>query len=99
MDNGHESFQTSIELRYDAIPKYVTSQGVESGLTIVLFCDRGLINNSWGMLQKTTPLYGSGFGIRIPFPMIGVIRFDYGWGYRNNVWNSGSFHLSFGQKF
>ena len=96
---GHESCQTSIELRYDVIPKYVTSQGIESGLTFVLFFDRGLINDSWEMLKKTAPLYGSGFGIRIPFPMIGVIRIDYGWGYRDNIWSSGVFHLSFGQKF
>ncbi len=96
---GHESFHTSIELRYDIIPKYITTIGIESGLTIVFFIDRGLINHNWKMLENTTPMYGSGLGIRIPFPMIGVIRIDYGWGYRDESWNSGVLHLSFGQKF
>ncbi len=96
---GHEFYYSSFELRYDIIPKYVNSFQIESGLAIVFFIDGGLVNYSWEMLENTTPIYGSGVGIRIPFPMIGVIRIDYGWGYRDKLWNSGIFHLSFGQKF
>ena len=40
-----------------------------------------------------------GAGIRIPFPMVGVIRLDYGWGYRDGVWNSGALNWGIGQKF
>ena len=76
---GHEFYYTSFELRYDIIPKYVNSLQIESGLAIVFFIDGGLVNYSWEMLENTTPIYGSGVGIRIPFPMIGVIRIDYGW--------------------
>ena len=38
-------------------------------------------------------------GIRIPFPIVGVLRIDYGWGYRNDAWNSGTVHWGIGQKF
>ena len=96
---GHEFYYTSFELRYDIIPKYVNSLQIESGLAIIFFIDGGSVDYSWEMLQNTTPIYGSGVGIRIPFPMIGVIRIDYGWGYRDKLWNSGAFHFSFGQKF
>ena len=44
-------------------------------------------------------MQGYGFGLRIPFPMVSVIRVDYGWGYRNGVWNSGAIHFGVGQKF
>ena len=80
-----------------AIPPFIIATIIS--LAIVFFIDGGLVNYSWEMLENTTPIYGSGVGIRIPFPMIGVIRIDYGWGYRDKLWNSGVFHLSFGQKF
>ncbi len=96
---GHESFQTTIELRYEIIQKYATRQGIESGLISILFIDRGLINNHWRMLSNTLPMYGVGVGLRIPFPLVGVIHLDYGWGFRNGKWNTGALHFGFGQKF
>ena len=42
---------------------------------------------------------GSGLGLRIPFPIVDVLRFDYGWGYHDGKWNNGTFHFGVGQKF
>ena len=96
---GHESIHATVELRKDIIPKYVTSYGTEFGLGVVAFYDIGKIANDWQKLMEISPMSGAGFGIRIPFPMIDVLRFDYGWGYRNGEWNSGAFHWGIQQKF
>jgi len=89
----------SLELRQELIPKHATSFGTEFGLAIVMFSDVGVIANDWIDLKDQLPMYGMGVGIRIPFPMVGVIRVDYGWGYRDKSWNSGSIHWGIGQKF
>ena len=96
---GHELFYSSLEIRSEIIPKYITSIGVEFGLVFVLFSDIGLTALSMKELEDQLPIYGSGFGIRIPFPIVHVLRLDYGWGGRNNKWNSGALHLGVGQKF
>ncbi|MFL2983534.1 MAG: BamA/TamA family outer membrane protein [Candidatus Neomarinimicrobiota bacterium] len=96
---GHESILFSAEIRQELIPKYATSYGFESGLAIVIFSDVGVISNNWVDLKNQMPMYGLGVGIRIPFPIVGVIRVDYGWGYSNQSWNSGAIHWGTGQKF
>jgi len=96
---GHESILMSLELRQELIPKHATPLGIEFGLAIVLFSDVGVIANDWTNLRDQLPMHGVGTGIRIPFPMVGVIRVDYGYGYRDGVWNSGSIHWGIGQKF
>ena len=96
---GHESAHASMELRQEIIPKYATSFGFELGLIFVSFVDAGMIADNWITLNTQLPMYGTGLGIRIPVPMVDVIRIDYGWGYRNGQWNSGAFHLGIGQKF
>ncbi len=96
---GHESALMSLELSQELIPKHATSFGTEFGLAIVMFSDVGVIANDWIDLKDQLPMYGLGAGIRIPFPMVGVIRIDYGWGYRDESWNSGSIHWGIGQKF
>ena len=93
---GHDYFQTSMELRYELIPKFITPTGIESGLSIVLFSDAGFIVK--GGYSKHI-LFGSGFGIRIPFPILGVLRFDYGLGLFNSRVKSNSFHFGIGHKF
>ena len=96
---GHEHLQTSIEYRYEIIPKYVTSIGIESGLGIVCYADAGFIIEN-GYLNHSEPiLFGSGIGIRIPFPIVGVLRFDFGLGIIDNKIKSKSFHFGIGQKF
>ena len=96
---GHEYLQTSIEYRYEIIPKYVTSSGIESGLSIVCFTDAGfIIKNSYSK-QSDSILFGSGIGIRIPFPIVGVLRFDFGLGIIDSRIKSNSFHFGIGQKF
>lgn len=96
---GHESALMSLELRQELIPKHATSFGTEFGLAILMFSDVGVIANDWIDLKDQLPMYGLGAGIRIPFPMVGVIRVDYGWGYRDGLWNAGSIHWGIGQKF
>ena len=70
--------------------------GIESGLSIVLFTDAGFIAKS-GYSKHI--LFGSGFGIRIPFPILGVLRLDYGLGVLNYKIKSGTFHFGIGHKF
>jgi hypothetical protein len=45
------------------------------------------------------PMSGTGFGIRIPIPMVDAIRIDLGWGYRDGKWNSPTLHWGIQQKF
>ncbi len=96
---GHESILITAEFRQELIPKYATSYGFETGLSIVMFSDIGAISDNWADLNYQKPMFGLGGGIRIPFPIVGVLRIDYGWGYRNGDWNSGIIHWGIGQKF
>ncbi len=93
---GHEYLHASIEYRYEIIPKYITTYGIESGLVIVLFADFGYMLNHW---PDKLIMNGTGIGVRIPFPLVGVLRLDFGVGAIKNKWNSGSFHFGIGQKF
>ena len=93
---GHDYFQTSMEFRYELIPKFTTPTGIESGLSLVLFTDAGFIAKS-GYSKHI--LFGSGFGIRIPFPILGVLRLDYGLGVLNYKLKSNSLHFGIGHKF
>lgn len=96
---GHEFIHGSIELRKDIIPKYATKFGTEFGLSLLVFMDSGIIANDWKDLKQMSPMSGAGVGMRIPLPMVDVLRFDYGWGYRDGVWNSGAYHWGVAQKF
>ena len=88
-----------MEYRQELIPKRATSFGSEFGLAVVFFSDAGIIANKWEEIKGKIPMQGYGFGLRIPFPMVSVIRVDYGWGYRDGAWNSGAIHFGIGQKF
>ncbi len=96
---GHDYLQTSIEYRYEIIPKYVTSIGIESGLGIVCFTDAGFIIKNGDLNYLESILFGSGIGVRVPFPIVGVLRFDLGLGIIDNKIKSNSFHFGIGQKF
>ena len=93
---GHDYFQASAEFRYEFIPKYITTTGIETGLSMVLFTDAGFIAKS-GYSKHI--LFGFGFGIRIPFPILEVLRLDYGLGVLNNKVKSTSIHFGIGHKF
>ncbi len=93
---GHDYFHTSIEYRYEIIPKYVTASGIESGLGIVFFSDNGFIIRN---RASEAILSGYGFGIRVPFPIVGVLRFDYAMGLNSYKVKSNSLHFGIGQKF
>ena len=96
---GHESIHSSIEIRNEIIPKSVTSLGLEFGLTMVVFADIGMIASRWTNIKDSPQMLGSGIGVRIPAPMFSVLRIDYAWGRIEKNWNSGTLHLSIGQKF
>tara|TARA_Y100000591_G_scaffold237516_1_gene208198 strand:- start:1745 stop:3055 length:1311 start_codon:yes stop_codon:yes gene_type:complete len=96
---GHEYLQMSIEYRYEIIPKYVTAVGIESGLSVVCYTDAGFIIKNGYLNHLESMLLGSGIGIRIPFPIVGVLRFDFGLGIINSKIKSKSFHFGIGQKF
>ncbi len=63
------------------------------------FYDVGMIAKNWDDLQNMKPMAGTGFGIRIPIPMVDAIRIDLGWGYRDGEWNSPTLHWGIQQKF
>ena len=96
---GYELLHGSVELRKEIIPKKITNYGTQIGLLGVLFIDVGSISYNILNLNETPKIIGSGMGIRIPFPMLHVIRFDLGWGYRNGKWNKGSLHWGVSHKF
>ena len=96
---GYELLYGSIELRKEIIPKKVTKYGTQFGLLGILFIDAGSISYNILNLNKSPKIIGSGMGIRIPFPLIHVIRFDLGWGYRNKKWNRGTLHWGISHKF
>lgn len=96
---GYELLYGSVELRKEIIPKKVTKYGTQFGLLGILFIDVGSISYNILNLNESPKMIGSGMGIRIPFPMIHVIRFDLGWGYRNKKWNRGTLHWGISHKF
>ena len=57
-----------------------------------------IIKNDWSKHLESI-LLGSGIGIRVPFPILGVLRFDFGLGIIDNKIKSNSFHFGIGQKF
>ena len=96
---GHDSFLFSMEFRHELIPKRATQVGTEFGLSLVIFSEFGVIANQWNDINKIIPMQGYGAGIRIPFPIVSVIRVDLAWGYRSRLWNPGVIHFGIGQKF
>ena len=83
---GYDLIYGSLELRRDIIPKFVTKYGTEFGLLGVIFIDMGIISDNFYEIDGKSKMIGSGFGVRIPFPLINLIRIDYGWGYKNQKW-------------
>ena len=63
------------------------------------YTDAGFIIKNGYLKQLESILFGSGIGIRIPFPIVGVVRFDFGLGIIDNKIKSKSFHFGIGQKF
>ena len=96
---GYQSITAAVELRQTLVPKFVTALGNESGLILVLFLDGGIIDDTIKALWNRKPLYGAGIGIRIPSPMVGQLRLDYGWGFYAGEIVDNQFHLAFGHTF
>lgn len=96
---GQHYGTASMELRQVIIPRYVTRFNTEFGLTIAYFIDAGLAGNSYAELTRQTLLWGTGFSCQIPWPIFGIIRLDYGWGFRRGAFRDRAFHFSLQQKF
>lgn len=96
---GHHWVQSSIELRQVIIPKHATKYGNEIGLDFGLFLDVGINAIKLNNLINQTPLFGTGFGLRIPMPMMGALRLDYGWAFYEGKYVESSFHLAMGHRF
>lgn len=96
---GYQSITTTVELRQTLVPKFVTALENESGLILVLFLDGGVIDDTIEALGNRKLLYGVGFGVRIPSPMVGQLRLDYGWGVYGGEIVDNQFHLAFGHTF
>lgn len=96
---GQHYGTASVEIRQVIIPRYVTRFKTEFGLTIAFFIDAGLAGNTVRAILKEAPLMGTGFSFQIPWPVFGIIRFDYGWGFHNGAFRDRAFHFSFQQKF
>ena len=101
---GNHSAVFSAELRQTIIPTQVFKTELmewkqEYGLSLVGFLDVGYTSIEKEDLFSYLPMVGTGFGIRIPFPMVGTFGLDYGWGYRNGSFIHQALHLVVGQKF
>ena len=96
---GHHWIQSSVELRKVVIPKHATQYGNEIGLDIGLFFDVGINSIKLNGLLDQIPLFGTGFGMRIPMPMMGTLRLDYGWAIYEGKYIESSFHLAMGHRF
>ncbi len=101
---GNHSAVFSAELRQTIIPTQVFKTELmewkqEYGLSLVGFLDVGYTSREKEDLFSYLPMVGTGFGIRIPFPMVGTFGLDYGWGYRNGSFIDQALHLVVGQKF
>ncbi len=96
---GYQSVVVSLELRQTLIPKFVTVLRNESGLILVTFLDVGIIADDIAELRHQKPLLGIGIGFRIPTPMVGQLRLDYGWGLYDGKNVDHQLHLAFGHSF
>ncbi|RMF10347.1 MAG: hypothetical protein D6762_01675 [Candidatus Neomarinimicrobiota bacterium] len=90
---------TSHEFRKVVIPHRVLGANSEWGLTAVAFFDLGYAANEWSGLAWNRPLLGAGFGVRIPFPILEVLRLDWGWGLDQGRIEGPTVHFAFQQKF
>jgi len=96
---GFQSVVASLELRQTLIPKFVTALRNESGLILVTFLDVGIIADEIAELSHQKPLFGIGIGFRIPTPIVGQLRLDYGWGIYKGKNVDHQLHLAFGHSF
>lgn len=96
---GHHWIVTSAEIRQTIIPRSLTPIGTEYGLIAAAFVDMGVMSPSIRNLLSQPPMTGVGVGVRVPWPMAGIIRLDYGWAFRQGKFMERSFHFAVGQKF
>ncbi len=96
---GYVLVYGSMELRQIVIPRHATASQNEFGITAVAFVDAGIISDDVATLGDRQPLFGMGYGVRVPLPVLQVIRFDMGWGYSEQGWTGPWSYVRFGQKF
>ena len=96
---GHHWITSSLELRQTVIPKTITRWKTEFGLAVVGFLDIGFASDAISSLVGQPPMLGTGIGIRINWPWVGMFRLDYGLGYRDGEYIENYLNFSTGQKF
>lgn len=96
---GHHWFATSIELRQTVIPKFITRWKTEFGLAVVGFLDIGFASDGLSSLLDQSPMLGTGAGVRINWPWVGMFRLDYGLGYYGGEHIDSYLNFAVGQKF
>ncbi len=96
---GYYDIVASVELRKTWIPRYATRFDFEFGLTTAWFVDMGLTAMDFSSLRDQIPLMGTGISIQMPYPYIGIIRLEYGWGFRQGKQKDTAIHFAVEQKF
>jgi len=96
---GFQKLNFSVEARQSFTSQKENSLLDEFGLEGATFIDLGWISKNINLINVEKPMIGIGFGLRMNFPVVQVIRFDYAWGFYDGKNMDRSFHLGFGQKF
>ncbi len=96
---GYHALFGSVELRQILIPKFVTVLRNEFGVSASVFFDIGVIGREKQDIFDQTPMIGAGIGLQFLWPIVQLIRLDYGWAFRAGHSISNTLHIGFGQKF
>ena len=97
---GHEFLFSSFELRKLFFNKNGDRFSFKKGICIVAFTDIGAINKNWESISRNSIFGGTGFGIRLPIPILQSVRIDLGWGFKNKEFNKKfNLHFAVQQKF
>jgi outer membrane protein assembly factor BamA len=81
------------------IPKFITRWKTEFGLAVVGFLDIGFASDGLSSLLDQSPMLGTGAGVRINWPWVGMFRLDYGLGYYGGEHIDSYLNFAVGQKF
>jgi outer membrane protein assembly factor BamA len=96
---GFNAAYGTIELRQIIIPKYVTSLRNEFGVSITAFFDFGVMGENVEDLFNQPAMLGTGIGLQFLWPVVQLVRLDYGWAFHDGKAVGNAFHIGFGQKF
>ena len=96
---GYHALYGTLELRQILIPKFVAALRNEFGVSASAFVDIGVIGRDKQDLFEQTPMIGAGIGLQFLWPIVQLVRLDYGWAFRDGQSIGNTLHIGFGQKF